>query len=97
LAGIAGAIDRNPMPDEVLADKDTQLLIRQCLAELNPRYGEVLVAKYVDDLKVSEIAAREGVSEKAIESLLSRSRESFRQVLLAKLTGECPPNAETPQ
>jgi DNA-directed RNA polymerase specialized sigma24 family protein len=40
--------------------------------------------KYVENRKVAEIAAMLGQSEKAIESLLSRSRQAFRKVFLRK-------------
>lgn len=82
---LADAIDQTPLPDELLATKDTQLLIRECLNELSARHHQVLVRKYVDGWKVARIAAGIGVSEKAVESLLSRARESFKKVLLAKL------------
>lgn len=84
LGRIAGAIDRAPLPDDLLAGKELRMLIGECLAELNPRHRQVLVGKYVDGLKVSEIAARWDTSEKAVESLLSRARESFKSVLLAR-------------
>ena len=85
LERLAGAIDRTPLPDELLADRELRMLIWQCLTEISIRHREALVAKYIDDLKVSEIAARWGTTEKAIESVLSRSRRSFKKVLLCRL------------
>jgi RNA polymerase sigma-70 factor (ECF subfamily) len=48
------------------------------LAALPDRYERVLRAKYLDGRTVTEIAAAWGESEKAIESLLTRSRQAFR-------------------
>jgi RNA polymerase sigma-70 factor (ECF subfamily) len=83
---LAGAIDQTPLPDELLESTETQMLIRECLTELNTRYRQALVRKYVDGWKVAAIAADFNVSEKAAESLLSRAREAFKSIVLAKLT-----------
>jgi DNA-directed RNA polymerase specialized sigma24 family protein len=40
--------------------------------------------KYQEELTVAGIARKLGLSEKAVESLLSRSRASFRSVLVAR-------------
>ena len=75
-------IDKQPLPDELLAGKDLQMAIQDTLLQMNTRQRTVLIAKYLDGLKVVEIAAKLNVSEKAVESILSRSRESFRKLLL---------------
>jgi RNA polymerase sigma-70 factor (ECF subfamily) len=84
LAEIANCLDRQPLPDELLARRDTQTIVAACLLELPPRQRQVLVMKYQEESKVVEIAGRLGLSEKAVESLLSRGRESFRRALAAK-------------
>jgi RNA polymerase sigma factor (sigma-70 family) len=86
LESLADVIDQAPLPDELLANAETQMLIRECLSELNTRYRQALVRKYVDGWKVAAIAADFNVSEKAAESLLSRAREAFKSIVLAKLT-----------
>ncbi len=78
-------IDHALLPDEVLAQQEVQLLIYEVMVELHSRYREALVLKYLENRKVSEMAAQLGQSEKATESLLSRSREAFRRVFLKKL------------
>lgn len=50
------------------------------MTALSARYQAVLRAKYHDDLPVTEIARQRGESPKAVESLLSRARSSFRKV-----------------
>ncbi len=83
--GAIGDIDHAPLPDEVLAQREVQLLIHEVMVGLHSRYREALVLKYLENRKVSEMAAQLGQSEKATESLLTRSREAFRKVFLKKL------------
>lgn len=54
--------------------------IATALAALPERYEAVLQAKYVDQRSVAEIATRWGETPKAIESLLTRARQAFREV-----------------
>jgi len=42
-------------------------------------YGDILEWKYLRDLSMGEIAQRLGRSPKAVESLLTRAREAFRE------------------
>jgi DNA-directed RNA polymerase specialized sigma24 family protein len=41
----------------------------------------VLVLKYMEGLRVAEIAQRLSQTDEAIESLLARARESFRRAI----------------
>ncbi|UCD29380.1 MAG: sigma-70 family RNA polymerase sigma factor [Planctomycetota bacterium] len=82
---ILETIDKTPLPDELLAKQDVHMAIHDTFMEMNSRHRRALICKYVDGLKVSEIALLLDVSEKAVESLLTRSRNSFRQVFLNKL------------
>lgn len=84
LAKIVDCLDRQPLPEELLARRDTQTMVAASLLELPPRQRQVLVMKYQEGSKVVEIAGKLGLSEKAVESLLSRARQSFRKTLVAK-------------
>jgi len=77
-------IDTVALPEEIVAKEAIQLLIHETIAELYSRYRKVLILKYVENRKVAEIAAMLGQSEKAVESLLSRSRQTFRKVFFKK-------------
>ncbi|MHC4441555.1 MAG: RNA polymerase sigma factor [Planctomycetota bacterium] len=79
---ILETIDKQPLPDELLARKDVQMAIQDAFMKMNSRHRRVLRYKYIEGLKVSEIALQLDLSEKAVESLLSRSRESFRNVFM---------------
>jgi RNA polymerase sigma-70 factor (ECF subfamily) len=56
--------------------------IARALARLPERHEAALRAKYLDQLAVDVIAAEWGESAKAIESLLTRARQSFRAAYL---------------
>lgn len=54
-------------------------LVQVTLDFLPGRYGDVLEWKYVHGLTVAEIAQRLESTPKAVESMLTRAREAFRQ------------------
>ena len=94
---ILEALDNRPLPDEVLAREDVRLAIRSALSKLNARHREVLICKYVEGMRMTEIAAQIGVSEKAVESVLSRARAAFREVLSEENRERESQAAETPR
>jgi RNA polymerase sigma-70 factor (ECF subfamily) len=53
--------------------------VAEALARLPERYERALRAKYLDRRSVAEIAAEAGETEKAVESLLTRARQAFRE------------------
>jgi RNA polymerase sigma-70 factor (ECF subfamily) len=81
IAGLEDAV----LPDEVLARKESQLLVQEALMELPSRHRKVLTLKYLENCRVAEIAQLLGQSEKAVESLLSRSRNAFKAMFVKKV------------
>lgn len=59
--------------------------VAAALAALPDRYERVLRAKYLDGRPVADIAAAWGESEKAVESLLTRARQAFREAYERRL------------
>jgi RNA polymerase sigma-70 factor (ECF subfamily) len=49
------------------------------LAALPEHYEALLRAKYLDQMTVAQIADMRGESGKAVESLLTRARQAFRE------------------
>lgn len=95
LRGIAANVLRNhfrrdkrrmkPLESEPLADTESQKQserIAETLATLPPHYEAVLRMKYLEGRTVADIAAERDESPKAVESLLTRAREAFRQAYL---------------
>lgn len=58
-------------------------LVQRILDHLPVRYGRALEWKYLDEIPVREIAARLDLSEKAAESLLTRARAAFRELVVS--------------
>lgn len=61
--------------------RELAALVQRVLDHLPGHYGHVLEWKYLEETPVREIAARLGLSEKAAESLLTRARAAFRDVV----------------
>lgn len=61
--------------------------VAAALAALPEHYEAVLRAKYLDGLTVEQIATQRGESPKAVESLLTRARQAFREAF-AKATDD---------
>jgi RNA polymerase sigma-70 factor (ECF subfamily) len=66
-------------PDRQVDRDDVGRLVQAALDYLPPRYSRVLEWKYLDEVSVREIATRLGTTPKAVESLLTRAREAFRE------------------
>jgi RNA polymerase sigma-70 factor (ECF subfamily) len=64
-------------PDRAAVEKAER--VAAALAALPDHYEAVLRAKYLDRLTVDEIAKTRGESPKAVESLLTRARQAFRE------------------
>jgi RNA polymerase sigma-70 factor, ECF subfamily len=93
LRGIAANVLRNhvrrvvptPLVGEPAAKPDGREAAERtaaALAALPERYEAALRAKYLDRLSVAEMAAACGESRKAVESLLTRARQAFREAYL---------------
>jgi RNA polymerase sigma-70 factor (ECF subfamily) len=64
-------------PDPAAVEKAER--VAMALAELPEHYEAVLRAKYLDQLSVDAIAAQRNETPKAVESLLTRARQAFRE------------------
>jgi RNA polymerase sigma-70 factor, ECF subfamily len=73
-----------PMEDEPqyqYGAAETRQLVQSVLDRLPSRYGDVLEWKYVEGCSVEEIAERLGVGQIAVQSLLARARNAFREAV----------------
>ncbi|MFH1230899.1 MAG: RNA polymerase sigma factor [Planctomycetota bacterium] len=73
--------ERTIQPDET-NDDEVKDIVNIVLSSLPPHYQKGLVAKYVNSLSVEEIARDWNMNLKAVESLLTRAREAFKQAFL---------------
>jgi RNA polymerase sigma-70 factor, ECF subfamily len=68
-----------PAPDNRERREEAER-IAVALANLPAHYEAVLRAKYLDQESVAAIAAAQGESIKAIESMLTRARQALREM-----------------
>jgi RNA polymerase sigma-70 factor (ECF subfamily) len=83
LLAIYSKLDLEPFGDELLQRQETRDLVNTTMSQLPPHYRDVLEAKYVTGRTVRDLAALWSISEKAVESLLTRARQAFRETFLA--------------
>ena len=76
-------LDSEPFADELLQREETRELVNATMSQLPPHYREALEAKYVSGQSVRDLASSWHVSEKAVESQLTRARKAFRATFLA--------------
>jgi RNA polymerase sigma-70 factor (ECF subfamily) len=65
--------------DATREDRERSERVARALATLPEHYEAVLRAKYLDGQSVAQIAAARDESPKAVESLLTRARQAFRE------------------
>lgn len=80
-------IDTTALPESALERKELQALVHNSVWELKPQHRSVLLQKYMEDRSIAQIAAGNGRSVKATESLLTRARLGFKNVFLRKIEG----------
>lgn len=81
----------NPEPlAQVWERQDIADLVRSVLAELPVDYATLLMAKYLEDRSLADLAQERGDSTEAIKSKLARARREFRGKF-ARLTRESSP------
>lgn len=67
-------------PEEELDANQFKEKVSRTLARLLPRYRQILVLKYLDNVSVSEIASKLTISFKSAESRLFRARKAFIEI-----------------
>ena len=82
LVSLADRLERTAPGDAGAGDVSRQ--VHEALDRLPPRHADALEMKYIEGLTVEEIAARLGLGAKAVESLLTRARLSFRRAFEAE-------------
>jgi RNA polymerase sigma-70 factor (ECF subfamily) len=86
--------DRGQQPQQHMAHKELEVVIREALDTLNERQRVAVVLNKFEDMNYADIADVMGLSTKAVKSLLSRARENLRLALkdYVYMRGETPPN-----
>lgn len=76
------ALDEQPLPDEILEQKETADLVRTALTRIDPKQSDVLQDMYIRNLSARQIGLRLNIKEKAVHNLLYRARKALRDKLI---------------
>lgn len=76
-------LESQPLAEDVLMRQETRELVNATMSQLPPHYGEALEAKYLHGKSVRDMAGSLRLTEKAVESLLTRARGAFRATFAA--------------
>ena len=69
--------------EQLIQREQIAALVQRILDHLPIHYGRALEWKYLDEISVRDIATRLELSEKAAESLLTRARAAFRELVVS--------------
>ena len=73
--------DRSPAPDDRLASKETQQMVRAALARLSPDLREAVILRDLQDMDYKEIAQVLRVPEGTVKSRINRGRMELARLL----------------
>ena len=74
-------------PERMLESKETQVWLRNSLANMNPRWAEMFVLRYFDGLNNREIARLLHVSQATVGVTLFRVRRQLERDFRARMRG----------
>ena len=83
--------ETGPEPESALEQSQASDMLAQALTELPENYGTLLEAKYIEGLAVKEIAERQQMTAKSVESALSRARKALKDKLQTLQRAALPP------
>jgi RNA polymerase sigma-70 factor (ECF subfamily) len=79
--------DWQPIPSEVLEEKEIREAVHGAINSLSPIYREVLILRDVQHLSVKETTTILGISETSVKTRLHRARLQLREALAPGLDG----------
>jgi RNA polymerase sigma-70 factor (ECF subfamily) len=72
-------------PFDLAEQRETRVVVRECIARLPKSYRTVLVLRDIEELDTDEAAAALGVSVSAVKTRLHRARQALRTLLEQRL------------
>jgi RNA polymerase sigma-70 factor (ECF subfamily) len=72
-------------PDQIAYGKQVEVIVKRCIAKLEPDFREVLVLRDVEDLSYEEISEITGLAEGTVKSRLHRARTMLKQLVESEL------------
>jgi RNA polymerase sigma-70 factor (ECF subfamily) len=77
----AGAAARVERPDEMMAGRQMEGIVREAILELDPGFRECLVLRDVEDVSYEEIALVTGLPEGTVKSRIHRARTQLKEAV----------------
>jgi len=74
--------DYSQMPEEILAEQETEQYLQALIAGLTPKYRLVITLREISGLGYQEIAAAANISLGTVKSRLSRARKCMQEQML---------------
>ena len=74
-------VDPTPGVGADVESRERVRLLRDALAELDPRYRESLFLVYVEGMKVNEAARQLGIPDGTVKTRLMRGRQALKKLL----------------
>lgn len=72
-------------PDHMVEGLQVEVIVRTCIAQLEPEFREALVLRDIENLSYEEIAEITGAAEGTVKSRIHRSRLMLRELVEAAL------------
>jgi RNA polymerase sigma-70 factor, ECF subfamily len=74
-------VSRVERPDEMMAGRETEQVVRRAILELEASFRECLVLRDVEDLSYEEIGAITGLPEGTVKSRIHRARAQLKEIV----------------
>jgi RNA polymerase sigma-70 factor (ECF subfamily) len=74
-------VSRVERPDEMMAGREAEQVVRRAILELEPSFRECLVLRDVEDLSYEEIGAITGLPEGTVKSRIHRARAQLKDLV----------------
>lgn len=75
-------------PDQVAMGTQAEVIVKRCIADLEPDYREVLILRDVEDLTYEDIMEITGLPEGTVKSRIHRARAALKQKVSLALGGD---------
>jgi RNA polymerase sigma-70 factor, ECF subfamily len=72
-------------PDQFVMGVQAEVIVKRCIAELEPDYREVLILRDVEDLSYEDIMEITGLAEGTVKSRIHRARSALKEKVEAAL------------
>ncbi|HEX3771105.1 MAG TPA: sigma-70 family RNA polymerase sigma factor [Polyangiaceae bacterium] len=80
-AGDGKNVARVARPDEMMAGRETEDVVRRAILTLEPSFRECLVLRDVEDLSYEEIGQITGLPEGTVKSRIHRARSQLKEIV----------------